>query len=254
MKYTALVVDDEEYAREIIKSLLAQDAAFELVGECADGSEAIAAIERYKPDLVFLDIQMPGIDGFSVIEQTKELHTPYYIFATAFDAFALKAFEVNALDYLLKPFDDQRFFESLARAKAALKDQKKSDLKAQLSQLLAEQSKEQKKFLKRISVKTGGKIHFINTETIDWIEADNQYVKIHCQSHSHVHRQSLTDLEKLLDPEVFIRIHRSAMVNVSCIQSVEPHFRGDLMVNLHNGTRIKLAQSRKEALRQLMGW
>lgn len=254
MTYRALIVDDEAYAREIVRSLLAKDSDFELIGSCTNGSEAIEMIGEKRPDIVFLDIQMPGIDGFKVIEQTRAVHTPYYVFATAYDAFALKAFEVNALDYLLKPFDDQRFFETLERAKTALANREKADLKDQLSQLLVHQSQAKKSFLRRISIKTGGRIHFINTEDIDWIEADNQYVKIHCTSKAHTHRQSLTELEGLLDPERFVRVHRSAIVNVNRIQSLEPHFRGDFMITLHNGTKVKLAQSRKENLRQLMGW
>ena len=254
MTYQVLIVDDEEYAREIVKSLLAEDADFELLGECSNGTEAIEAIAKQKPDLVFLDIQMPELNGFQVIEKVSHAHVPHYIFATAYDAFALKAFEVNAVDYLLKPFDDQRFFESLKRAKVALEKAEKEDWKDKLNLLLQEHQQSTKTYLRRISVKTGGKIIFVPVEDIDWIEADNQYVKIHAGGKAHTHRQSLTDLESVLSPEAFARVHRSAIVNVQRIQSVEPHFKGDSMITLQNGTKVKLAQSRKESLRQLMGW
>lgn len=254
MTYQVLVVDDEEYAREIVKSLLAEDDDFKLMGECSNGTEAIEAIETQKPDLVFLDIQMPELNGFQVIEKVSKAHIPHYIFATAYDAFALKAFEVNAVDYLLKPFDDQRFFEALQRAKNALGKGEKDLWTEKLNLLLQEHRQSQKSYLRRISIKTAGKIIFVSVEEIDWIEADNQYVKIHASGKAHTHRQSLTDLENSLNPEAFVRVHRSAIVNVQRIQSLEPHFKGDFMITLQNGTKVKLAQSRKESLRQLMGW
>lgn len=254
MKLRAIIVDDEDYAREIVKSLLADDSDIAVVAECTNGAEAIVQIKAFKPDLVFLDIQMPEINGFEVIEATRAFHLPHYIFATAYDSFALKAFEVNAIDYLLKPFDDQRFFEALGRAKERIMTPSDHRLTEQLAALLQAKQEHQSTSLKRIPVKTGSKIQFVDTGDIEWIEADNQYVKIHSENRHYLHRQSLTELESLLDPTVFIRIHRSAIVNMRCIESIEPYFRGDYMVNLKSGTRVKLAKSRKEDLRKLMGW
>jgi two-component system LytT family response regulator len=254
MKIRALIVDDEEYARDIIRSLLAQDSSIELLAECTDGAEAIRHIRQQRPDIVFLDIQMPEVNGFEVIEATQGDHAPHYIFTTAYDSFALKAFEVNAIDYLLKPFDDERFFKALDRAKSKL-DQPISDtIKTGLLNLIALNEQAKSTYLTRISVKTGSRIHFIPVGDIDWIEADNQYVKIHTGARHQVHRQSLTELESLLDPSKFMRIHRSTIVNIDRIHSLEPHFRGDSIVSLQDGTRLKLAKSRKEMLRSHMGW
>lgn len=254
MSFSAIVVDDEEYARDIVKSLLAQDSSIELVAECSNGAEAIAQISALKPDIVFLDIQMPEVNGFEVIESTSEIHTPHYIFTTAYDSFALKAFEVNAIDYLLKPFDDERFFNALKKAKHKAESPISAAMKKSLMALIDSDKEAKQSYLKRISVRTGGRIHFINVEDIDWIEADNQYVKIHTGARLQVHRQSLSELESLLDPAHFIRIHRSTIVNVDRITSLEPHFRGDFVISLQNNTKLKLAKSRKEALRDLMGW
>ena len=253
MTYRTLIVDDEEYARDIVRSLLKTAPDVSLVGECSNGTEAIEAIKSKKPDIVFLDIQMPEVNGFEVIAQANSFHQPQYVFTTAYDEFALKAFEVNAIDYLLKPFDDDRFYQALDRAKNKA-TQPTAQLQESLATLLKAHQNHTANYLKRISVKTGGKIHFISTDDIEWIEADNQYVKIHTANRYHTHRASLTELEGLLDPEIFMRIHRSAIVNIHCITSLEPHFRGDFIVNLQSGTKVKLAHTRKEALRQLMGW
>lgn len=254
MTFSAIVVDDEEYARDIVKSLLAQDASINLLAECSNGAEAIEQITALKPDMVFLDIQMPEVNGFEVIEATRDTHNPHYIFTTAYDAFALRAFEVNALDYLLKPFDDDRFFDALEKAKTKAEDPISESMKKSLMALINSNKKTTRAFIKRISVRTGGRIHFINVDDIDWIEADNQYVKIHTGAKPQVHRQSLSELESLLNPDLFIRIHRSTIVNIDRIASLEPHFRGDFVISLKDNTRLKLAKSRKEALRQLMGW
>lgn len=254
MTFSAIVVDDEEYARDIVKSLLAQDASIKLLAECSNGAEAIEQIGALKPDMVFLDIQMPEVNGFEVIEAMRDTHNPHYIFTTAYDAFALRAFEVNALDYLLKPFDDDRFFDALQKAKNKAEAPLSETMRKSLQALIDSSKEATKAFLKRISVRTGGRIHFINVEDIDWIEADNQYVKIHTGAKQQVHRQSLSELESLLDPALFIRIHRSTIVNIDRIASLEPHFRGDFVISLKDNTRLKLAKSRKEALRELMGW
>lgn len=254
MNFSAIVVDDEDYARDIVKSLLAQDPSVNLLAECSNGAEAIEQITKLKPDMVFLDIQMPEVNGFEVIQATRDQHTPHYIFTTAYDAFALKAFEVNAIDYLLKPFDDDRFFAALQKAKDKAEGPISEVMKKNLLALMADNQQISQPFLKRISVRTGGRIHFINVEDINWIEADNQYVKIHTGAKHQVHRQSLSELESLLDPSHFIRIHRSTIVNIDCIASLEPHFRGDFVISLRDSTKLKLAKSRKDALRELMGW
>lgn len=254
MIFSAIVVDDEEYARDIIRSLLAQDDSIKLLAECGNGAEAIERISEYKPDIVFLDIQMPEVNGFEVIEATREKHNPHYIFTTAYDSFALKAFEVNAIDYLLKPFDDDRFFNALHKAKEKVQAPVSGLMKENLLALIDASRQSKRSFLKRISVRTGSRIHFINVEDIDWIEADNQYVKIHTAQKHQVHRQPLSELESLLDPAQFVRIHRSTIVNINRITSLEPHFRGDYVISLQDNTKLKLAKSRKESLRKLMGW
>lgn len=253
MKYSAVIVDDEEYARGIVGALLEKISSIELVASCANGHEAIKAITELRPDIVFLDIQMPEINGFEVIQQTQQQHHPQFIFVTAYDEFALKAFEVNAIDYLLKPFDDVRFFQAVQRAQDNLSHQKQ-----QLDQIEAlmemVQSKTSSRYLERVGVKVGVRTLFVPTDSIIWVEADNQYVKIHAKDGTHVHRESLTKLEEKLNPEHFARVHRSAIVNLSQIRSVEPHFGGDSILILLNGVKVKLAKSRKGMLRKRLGW
>lgn len=254
-KITAIIVDDEAPALANLELLLAGDSQIELVAACSDGASAITAVGVHKPDLVFLDIQMPEVSGFDVLKALPAGDRPYVIFVTAYDQYALKAFEVNAVDYLLKPFDDKRFFDAVSKAKLLLQQQDQQALQEQLGQLLRHLEQDQRqKYLKKLSVRLGSKISFIKVEDIVWIEADNQYVKVHLTTTSHLLRQSLSYLDQHLDPTDFYRTHRSAIVNVQRIESIEPYFKGDYHIRLDNGTMVKLSRHRTEGLKGLLNW
>ncbi|NRB46901.1 MAG: response regulator transcription factor [Saprospiraceae bacterium] len=254
-KIKAIIVDDEAPARANLELLLAKDTEIEILTACSDGISAIKAIELHQPDLIFLDIQMPEVSGFDVLKALPLAQRPYVIFVTAYDQYALKAFEVNAVDYLLKPFDDKRFFDAITKAKALIQQQDQQDLQAKLGALLKHLDQDQaQKYLKKLSVRQGSKISFIKVEDIVWIEADNQYVKVHLKTASHLMRQSLSYLDQHLDPASFYRIHRSAIVNVNRIESIEPYFKGDYHIRLDNGTVAKLSRHRTEGLKELLNW
>ncbi|MGB0522975.1 MAG: LytR/AlgR family response regulator transcription factor [Flammeovirgaceae bacterium] len=251
-----VIVDDEHYAREVVRHLLERDATISILAECANGYEAVEAIVKLKPDLVFLDIQMPEMDGFQVIKQVEHFCRPYYIFATAYDSFALQAFDVNALDYLLKPFDDERFYRALHKAKAQIFQQGVDEIGEKLSGLIEyaqANSKSVGQYLSRIPIKEKGRIRFIQTAYIDWVEAADQYVQIHVGPEKHVIRESMNTLETQLDPKLFFRIHRSSIVNLNRIQELQPYFKGDYMVILQDGTQLKLTRTRKEAFQRAFG-
>lgn len=253
-KLRTILVDDEHYAREVIRHLLAQDQEVELLAECTNGYEAVEAIVKFKPDVVFLDIQMPEMDGFQVIKQAEYFHRPYYIFATAYDSFALKAFEVNALDYLLKPFDDERFYRALAKAKGQLLQQEHTLKAEKLTGLLnyAEaNARAVPNYVSRIPIKETGRIYFVETQQIDWVEAADQYVQLHVGQKTHLLRESMNEMEQLLDPNQFFRIHRSTIVKLNQIQELQPFFKGDYVVILKDGTQLKLTRSRKDAFQKV---
>ncbi len=251
----AIIVDDEAPALANLELLLARDPQLELLAACSDGASAIAAIQTYQPELVFLDIQMPEVSGFDVLKALSPSERPYVIFVTAYDQYALKAFEVNAVDYLLKPFGDQRFFDAVTKAKLLIQQQDQQALQAKLGQLLQHLDQDQsQKYLKKLSVRQGSKISFIKIEDIVWIEADNQYVKVHLKTASHLMRQSLNYLDEHLDPTIFYRTHRSAIVNVNRIESIEPYFKGDYHIRLDNGIIVKLSRHRTDGLRSLLNW
>ena len=264
----ALVVDDEPVAREGIRVLVGGDPEIEIVGECADGREATAALRELEPDLVFLDIQMPEMDGFAVIEEIGAEAMPVVVFVTAYDQYALKAFEVAALDYLLKPYDDERFAAALARAKQQVRQGVVGDLSRRLITLLENQSEPRatrggsrrgvagdgaSRYLERVMIKTGGRVIFLKVDEIDWIEAEGDYVKIHVRDRWHLLRDTMKCLEKELDPKRFARTHRSTIVNLDRIKELHPYFHGDYVILLHNGTEIKLSRSRRRQLEARLG-
>ena len=254
-KIKAVIVDDEAPALANLQLLLAKEEGIDLVAICSDGLMAIEAIREHQPDLLFLDIQMPEVSGFDVITAIPPASRPYVIFVTAYDQYALKAFEVNAVDYLLKPFDDKRFEEAISKAKGLLQQQKQRDLQEKIGLLLRHLDQEQtQKYLRKLSIRQGSKISFLKVEDILWIEADNQYVKIHLKTASHLMRQSLSYLDQHLDPTAFYRTHRSAIVNVHRIESIEPYFKGDYHIRLENGTIVKLSRHRTEGLKVLLDW
>jgi two-component system, LytTR family, response regulator len=236
-KIRALIVDDEELARDRVASLLAEQPDVEVVGTCVDGPSAVEAIEREHPDLVFLDVQMPGMDGFEVVENLDREHIPAVVFVTAHDAHAIRAFEIHALDFLLKPFDQTRFEKALERARAQLSRDKSSTLDSRLVSLL-EELREERKYPERLIVKSSGRVFFVRAEDVDWVEAAGNYVKIHTKGEAHLLRESMKNMEAKLDPKTFVRIHRSAIVNIDRIKELEPWFHGEYVVILRDGTRL----------------
>ena len=252
MTIRAVIVDDEPLARQRIRSLLVEAEGVEVVAECANGREAIQAIEASPPDLLFLDIQMPEVDGFDVLRAIGVSHVPVVIFVTAYDQFALRAFEAHALDYLLKPFDDERFEAALQRARERIRQQQGGDLDRRLRSLLQE-VRGDRGYLRRLVVPTGPRSVFVRTEEIDWIEAERNYIRLHVGGRTHLLRENLGHIESALDPAAFCRIHRSTIVNVNRIQAVESLFGGEYLVVLHDGTRLTSGRSYRRNLHHLMG-
>jgi two-component system LytT family response regulator len=240
----ALLVDDEALARQRIRHLLKGDAGVEIIGECANGLEALKAIEDLSPDLVFLDIQMPELDGFGVVEAVGAERMPPTLFITAYDQHALKAFEVHALDYLLKPFSPERFRQALARARRWC-SHSKEDPAPDLEALLAGLRKE-KPWVDRLLVKQGDRHLLVRVGAIQWIEAEDNYVRLHIEGTSHLLRQTMTGLLGRLDPAQFRRIHRSAIVNLDCIKEFQPWSGGDHLVIMRDGTKLTLSRTFRE--------
>jgi two-component system, LytTR family, response regulator len=236
MKTRVLIVDDEAPARARLRHFLQDEPDFEIAGECANGRQAIEAIRRDKPDLVFLDVQMPRLSGFDVCEAVPRM--PMVIFVTAFDQYALKAFEVHAIDYLLKPFDRDRFQKALANVRrndrrlAALLDDLRPGFKTP----------------DRLVIKENGRVVFLRTTTIDWIEADGNYVRLHTGSESHYFRETLAGLEVQLPATKFVRISRSALVNLDHVKEMVPKFAGDYSVILQTGVKLTLSRNFRERL------
>jgi len=240
----ALLVDDEALARQRIRHLLKSDPGVEIVGECTNGLEALKAIEDLSPDLVFLDIQMPELDGFGVVEAIGAERMPPTLFITAYDQHALKAFEVHALDYLLKPFSPERFRQALDRARrwcSHAKDDKAPDLEALLAGL-----RKERPWVDRLLVKQGDRHLLVRTGAIQWIEAEDNYVRLHIEGTSHLLRQTMTGLLGRLDPAQFRRIHRSAIVNLDCIKEFQPWTGGDHLVIMRDGTKLTLSRTFRE--------
>lgn len=242
MKIRAIIVDDEPLGRERIRALLANDTEVEMIEECPDGRRAVAAIERSRPDLVFLDVQMPGMDGFAVLDAIAGDCMPVIIFVTAYDKYAVQAFEVRAVDYLLKSFDRRRFESALQRAKDEIQRSKTGSLNEKIAGLLQDLQAKQKR-LTRLVVKSGGRIFFLRVEEIDWIEATDNYVRIHAGPECHMIRETMQSLEDRLNPEKFLRIHRSTLVNLDRIRELQPVFHGDYLVKLKDGTELTLSRS-----------
>jgi len=247
VKLRAVIADDEPLARERIRSLLESEPDVEVVRECRDGLEAVAAIEEERPDLVFLDVQMPELDGFGVIERIGVENAPVVVFVTAFDEYALQAFEVNAVDYLMKPFDRERFRKALARARSQVQRDKGGDLNRKLLALIQE-LKVPHGYVERVVVKSSGRIFFLKTDEIDWIEAAGNYIRVFAGSESHLLRETMNSFEQKLDPNRFIRIHRSTIVRIDRIAELQPLFHGDYLVVLQGGKRLTLSRGYRERL------
>ena len=249
-KIKTLIVDDEPLARERLRKMLAAETEIELLGECADGRAAVEAIQEKSPDLVFLDVQMPELDGFGVLEALAGGPMPVVVFVTAHDKFALKAFEVHAVDYLLKPFDRERFQTALRRALDRLKQSQGGEINQRLSALLAD-LKPEVKLPGRMAVKVGGRVIFIKLEEIDWLEAADNYVNLHIGAEAHLLRETMAAMEAKLPEEKFLRISRSTIVNIDRIKELQPMFHGEYVVVLRSGAKLTLSRGYRDKLQQL---
>jgi len=236
-KIRVLVVDDEAPARRKILRLLRQESDIHIVAE-ADGAEAaVAAIERHKPDLVFLDVQMPGTDGFGVVQAIASKNMPRFVFVTAHDHYALKAFEVHAFDYLLKPFNEERFRAALQRVREE-HAQAGNGVASQLQALLAQLQKE-RSFPERILVQENSRAHFVAARDISWVEADGNYLQLHCGTKTYTLRATLDSMKDLLDPKMFVRINRGSLVRLDAIREMQPWFHGEYKVVLQDATELR---------------
>ena len=248
----AIIVDDEPPGRQKIREMLKGEPDVEVLAECTNGSEAVGAIRSKSPDLVFLDIQMPGLDGFGVLEALGDNHHLAVIFVTAYDRYALQAFEVHALDYPLKPFDKDRFQLALHRARTQIEQEKQGDSRQRLLSLL-EGMRAARKHANRLVVKSGGRVFFLKTDDIDWIEAAGNYVRLHVGTDTHLLRGTMGAIQKKLDPNQFMRIHRSTFVNLEKIKELQPWFHGEYVVILRDGTQLTMSRGYRSNLRELLG-
>ncbi len=246
-----LLVDDESLAREMLREMLQDDPQVIIVGESCNGREALEAIRTHAPDLIFLDVQMPELGGFEVLEALGK-DIPQVIFVTAYDQYAVRAFEVHALDYLLKPFDQERFDISWQRARAQILRERNGGTDQRILALL-EEMKAGNKYLERLVIKASGRIYFLETAEIDWIEAEGNYVSVHSAKKSHLLRETISSLESQLDPKKFLRIHRSSIVRIDRIQELQPWFHGEYRIILQNGTQLTLSRNYRDKLQEALG-
>jgi two-component system, LytTR family, response regulator len=249
--YRTVIVDDEPIARAGLRTLLAADAEIELVAECGNGQQAVERIRADRPDIVFLDVQMPDMDGFDVLSALRGEPWPVIVFVTAYDQYAIRAFGVHAIDYLLKPFDDARFEEALAHAKATAQDRRGGGMVERLSRLLDAAERRTGRSA-RFLVRTAGRVLFVRAEDVDWIEAADYYVKLHIAGKVHMVRESMAALEARLDPTMFFRVHRSAIVNLERVQELQPFSKREHVLVLRDGTRLRLTRSRRDGLESLL--
>lgn len=250
MQITTLIVDDEPLARERLKRFLRDEPEIEIIGECGDGESAVTSIKQQHPDLIFLDIQMPEKNGFEVIRSLGVKKLPIVIFVTAYDQYALQAFDVHALDYLLKPFNKERLHRAVSRAREQFAKKNSGSIDERIISLL-EDLRPEKRYLERLVVKTSGRIFFLKAEEIDWIEAAGNYVKIHSGRDAHMIRETMNGIEAKLDPDRFLRIHRSTVVNVDKIKELHPMFSGDYAVILRNGAELSLSRNYRDRFLEL---
>jgi len=237
-----LIVDDEPLSRQGIRAVLEKDPEIQVLGEAADGLEALERIRADHPDLVFLDVQMPEMNGFDVLDALAPEELPLVVFVTAYDQYALNAFQVHALDYLLKPYEDARMLEALDHVKVQLRQKNGTHTTKRLLDML-DTTKGERNRTGRIMVRSGGRITFVRVDDVDWIEAQGDYVCLHTQGKKHLVREKISDMEAQLSPEHFLRIHRSTMINVSRIKEMQPLFHGEYSVMLQDGTRLTMSRS-----------
>ncbi len=247
---SVLVIDDEPLARTRMKRMLQNIGDIEIAGECTNGRQAVEQIPKIKPDVLLLDVQMPEMNGFQVLESLGK-NIPYVIFVTAYDQYAIQAFEVYALDYLLKPFNENRLERALIRARKQVALENQTGFSDQLTALVKELKGEP--HLDRLVIKDERKIWFVPIDSIDWIEADGKYVLVHAGKEAHLLRESLTALETKLNPKKFTRIHRSSIVNIERIKEMQPWFHGDYRIVLDNGKELILSRTYRKKFQELIG-
>ncbi|HEU4386898.1 MAG TPA: LytTR family DNA-binding domain-containing protein [Blastocatellia bacterium] len=252
MKIRTLIVDDESIARDRVRRFLGSEPDIEIAGECGNGLEAVQAIRSLTPDLVFLDIQMPEMNGFEVLKTIGGDNLPAVVFVTAYDQFAIKAFEVHALDYLLKPFNKDRLRRAVRHAREQIKHGRSGSVDDRLLALLQD-IKDGQKYLERLVVKSSGRVYFLKTGEIDWVEASGNYVTLHVGRETHLLRDTMNSLEGKLDPAAFLRIHRSRLINIDRIKELHPLFNGDYTVVLRDGTELTMSRTHRDRLLKLVG-
>ena len=248
----ALIADDEPLARSVVRGLLAGYADVDVVGESRDGTETLGAIRSFAPDLVFLDIQMPGLDAFDVLASLGDGNSPVVVFVTAYDDFAVRAFEAAAVDYLVKPFTDDRFHRAMTRVRRQVAASDTQAMAQAFSALLDRQNVPPK-YLQRILVTTGTRSVSVRVADILWIEADDYYARLHVRGASHLVRQALTSLEGRLEPDRFVRVHRGAIVSIDCVRELKRGDRGQLDVVLVDGSRIAVSDRRRDSVLARLG-
>ena len=245
-----LVVDDEEHARNRLVYMLKEEETIQVVGICNNGLEAIEAIEKEQPDVVFLDIEMPEVDGFDVISNLEVEKSPIIIFVTAFSEYAVKAFEVNALDYVHKPFDKHRLKAAIQKAEREMQHYDEETVRQRLEQLLMDKGVASRN-MDRFVIKTGGKIYIVKTEEVHWIEASGNYINIVTEKKKHLQRCTLAAVKNKLDDHSFYQIHRSTIVNLDFVDHIEEWSYGDYKVVMHNGEELKMSRNYKELLKNV---
>jgi two-component system, LytTR family, response regulator len=250
MSLRTLIVDDEDLARERLRTLLAREPDVEVIGECATGAEAVAAVRALKPDLLLLDIQMPEMDGFDVLRKLGS-ELPAVIFVTAFDRYAVKAFEVHALDYVLKPFKPARLSQAVALARVRLVQRGGDALTERIRALLEERAASEPAWVTRVAVRQGERVRFVKVDDIDWIEASGNYVVLHVGADKHLLRETLGALETKLSPKQFLRLSRSAIVNLERVREAQPGFNDQHVVVLAGGTRLPMTRGLRELQERL---
>jgi len=252
-KIRVLVVDDEPLARRGIRQLLDSETDFEIVGECKNGREAVSALEKLSPELIFLDIQMPLLDGFSFIEKVGAQNLPEIVFVTAYDEYAIRAFEINALDYLLKPVDPERFQKTLERVREQIKNKQPRQMEQKLAALLENlKLPESEKYLERIAIKENGRVTFLNIDEILWISSEGNYVGLHTKGETHLLRETMDAIERKLDSRKFLRLRRSTIVRIEQIKELHPLFNGEFEVVLKSGAKLSSSRRYRQNLDALL--
>ena len=247
-----LIVDDEPLARRRIRRMLARHSDVEVIGECANGREAIAAIQEQRPGLVFLDVQMPEVDGFAALASVGAGEMPLIIFVTAYDQYAVRAFEVHAFDYLLKPFDRERFDVAWQRVKEQIKLDQSGDRERHILALL-EELKSGPRHLERLVIKNGGRVFFLNVQDVYCIESEGNYVRVYDNQKGYLLRETISNLEEQLDPKQFRRIHRSAIVKIDRIKEMQPWFHGEYRIIMENGKELTLSRNYRQNFQGAVG-